>query len=65
MICFADLQVKMSDSTKRCHESPTGLTPGKKPPKKRTVVSGRFTKKELFKPNTESNTDLKKVRILH
>ena len=55
----------MSDSTKRCHECPTGLTPGKKPSKKRSVVSGRFTKKELFKPNTESNTDLKKVCILH
>ena len=37
----------------RCHESPTGLTPAKKPSKSLLALdSVRFTNKELFKPNT-------------
>ena len=37
----------------RCHESPTGLTPAKKPSKRLLALdSVRFTNKELFKPNT-------------
>jgi hypothetical protein len=43
----------MSDSTKRDHDPPTGLTPGKKPPKRRSA-SGRFTKTTLFKPDIQS-----------
>ena len=36
----------------RCHESPTGLTPAKKPSKSLLALdSGRFTNKEIFKPN--------------
>ena len=43
----------MSEATKRDHDPPTGLTPGKKTPKR--SASGRFTKKTiLFEPDIQS-----------
>ncbi len=37
----------MADAPKRSHDPPTGLTPGKKQPKRRST-SGKFSKRSLF-----------------
>ena len=43
----------MAEASKRAHDPPTGHTPGKKQPKRRSA-SGKFSKRSLFS-SAESN----------
>ena len=38
----------MADAPKRAHDPPTGQTPGKTQPKRRSTTCGRFLKRSLF-----------------
>ena len=48
----------MADAPKRAHDPPTGQTPGKKQPKRRSTTSGRFLKRSLFS-NAEKERNVK------
>ena len=50
----------MAEAPKRVHDSPTGQTPGKKPPKRRSETSGRFIKKSLFQSDAELEKNVEK-----
>ena len=48
----------MADAPKRAHDPPTGQTPGKKQPTRRSTTSGRFLKRSLFS-NAEKERNVK------
>lgn len=58
----------MADAPKRTHDPPTGQTPGRKEPKRRSTTSGRFLKRSLFssaeKEKEEKDEKVSSVIIL-
>ena len=46
----------MADAPQRAHDPPTGQTPGKKQPKRRST--GKFLKRSLF-PDAEEENDVR------